>query len=239
MDVEGDDDVPLHDHRRLWHEPVALHLGDETAQPRAEVDALAVELNEPLRVAAARARCRTTAPGRSAADCAARCQALPAPPVSPSRSAGLAAGESGSLIIERDGSFAAIWPSAFASGVPCATDVSGAFPRLGGAMSASSSSRELPRANGSAFCGSGGRSGWSISRDPDPEVDVRAAAAAWRRQRAAARTRTAGFCSGSRFDRRHGAARRARFGKQIGQGENSDEQQKVDDYRDEDTFADG
>ena len=52
-------------------EPVALHLRDETPQPRAEVDALAVELDEPLRVSAALARCRRTAAERNAGGCAA------------------------------------------------------------------------------------------------------------------------------------------------------------------------
>ena len=45
--------VPFHDHRRLRDEPVALHLRDEPPQPGAEVDALAVELNQSLRIAAA------------------------------------------------------------------------------------------------------------------------------------------------------------------------------------------
>src|SRR5688572_13235175 len=48
IDVEGNDDVPLHDHRGLRHEPVALHLRSESAQPWAEVDPSAVELDEPL-----------------------------------------------------------------------------------------------------------------------------------------------------------------------------------------------
>src|SRR5439155_14247922 len=43
--VERDDDVPLHRHRGVRDEPVALHLRDEAANPRSELDALRVELN--------------------------------------------------------------------------------------------------------------------------------------------------------------------------------------------------
>ena len=61
-----------------------------------------------------------TAAERIAADCAARCPAFLAPrfPESHRRAQ---QGLSGSRIIDRDGSFAAIWPSATAVGEPCAT----------------------------------------------------------------------------------------------------------------------
>src|SRR3954453_863545 len=45
VDVERDDDVSLVGHRRVRDEPVALHLRDEAADPRTELDAFGVELN--------------------------------------------------------------------------------------------------------------------------------------------------------------------------------------------------
>ena len=44
---------PLQRHRRVGHEPVALHLGDEAAQPRPELDALGVELDRRVELVAA------------------------------------------------------------------------------------------------------------------------------------------------------------------------------------------
>ena len=45
VDDERDDDPAAQRHRRIGHEPVALHLRDEAANPRPELDALGVELN--------------------------------------------------------------------------------------------------------------------------------------------------------------------------------------------------
>jgi len=37
--------MTLHHHRGGWNEPVPLHLRDEAPDPRAELDALGIELN--------------------------------------------------------------------------------------------------------------------------------------------------------------------------------------------------
>ena len=70
---------PRIESRRLRHEPVALHLRDEAAQPRPELDTLGVELNR-WRPAVLRrpAGCRTSRSARSAADSAAPHRARPA-----------------------------------------------------------------------------------------------------------------------------------------------------------------
>ena len=149
MDVERDDHVPLHDHRGLRHEPVALHLCDESPQPWAEVDALAVELNEPLRVAAA-LRVVERLLLHVALQVAQRVAQLPVR-TRVSRSSAPASQRqlSGRRIIDRDGSLAAICPSASAFGGPARPMAPARCPCCGGASSASSRSRELPRANGS------------------------------------------------------------------------------------------
>ena len=55
-------------HRRVGHEPVALDLRDEAANPRAELDALGVELNRrPEFVDRRPAGCRTTRAARTSA----------------------------------------------------------------------------------------------------------------------------------------------------------------------------
>ena len=65
-------DVPLHRHRRVRDEPVALDLRDEAADPRPELDALGVELDRRAERARRRpADCRRPGSARSAAGCAA------------------------------------------------------------------------------------------------------------------------------------------------------------------------
>jgi hypothetical protein len=50
---ERDHHAPPHRHRRHRHEPVAADLRDEAADPRAELDALGIELNRRPEAAAA------------------------------------------------------------------------------------------------------------------------------------------------------------------------------------------
>ena len=80
VDVELQHDAATEGHRRVRHEPVAADLRDEPAQPRAELDALGVELNRGARIRSRRPEgCGRSRSARSVRGSGGRHQAPPAP----------------------------------------------------------------------------------------------------------------------------------------------------------------
>ena len=142
--VERDDDVPLHRHRRVRDEPVALDLRDEAPDPRTELDALGVELNR--RPERARSPCefsKLIASGRSAAGSAAPRRACrrPAPRPSARASGGCGGGDAAGVGIRQRQLRLGDWRSRRGSG--CRLLAGGAGSGAGPWPRAACSSRAL------------------------------------------------------------------------------------------------
>ena len=170
---------PLHRHRGVRHEPVALDLRDEAANPRPELDALRVELDRRPELPPPPCGLSNDRAARTAAGSAARRPAgRPAPAARRSRRCCAAPGRPATELQRglRVGRRARrCWS---VSGLLAGCRIRrGPCPRalLGGGSSTRSG--VLPRANGSGFVGFGARSRRRAPRDPGRTA--RRARAAW------------------------------------------------------------